>query len=191
MQAAEAKARRKEEKKAVRTQQKTAVKPGGCEGSDGENGDDAEGENGGFDGVATLGGRTNDASRSMKSKTVANGTSAAALTTEANTAPLLVNPDLPHLSSVLDKADVVVEVLDTRDPLSHRSKSLEACVASKEGQKLLILLNKIGACCFRLLCSTAIAYGITQMLAPASQRLRGLRICALSIRRYSFAQPRL
>lgn len=40
----------------------------------------------------------------------------------------------------------MIEVLDARDPLSHRSRALEARVASKEGQKLLLVLNKIGAC---------------------------------------------
>jgi hypothetical protein len=61
-------------------------------------------------------------------------------------APLLLNPDLPHLAAVLDKADVVIEVLDARDPLAYRSSALEARVESKKGQKLLLLLNKIGAC---------------------------------------------
>ena len=61
-------------------------------------------------------------------------------------APPLLNPDLPHLAAVLDKADVVIEVLDARDPLAHRSSALEARVKSKEGQKLLLVLNKIGAC---------------------------------------------
>ena len=69
-----------------------------------------------------------------------------ASTTEANGAPLLLNPELPHLAAVLDKADVVIEVLDARDPLLYRSRVLEARVASKEGQKLLLVLNKIGMC---------------------------------------------
>ena len=38
----------------------------------------------------------------------------------------------------------MIEVLDARDPLSYRSHALEAHVASKEGQKLLLVLNKIG-----------------------------------------------
>jgi len=77
-----------------------------------------------------------------------NGSSGSApfSTTKSNGAPLLLNPDLPHLAAVLDKADVVIEVLDARDPLSYRSLALEARVASKEGQKLLLVLNKIGAC---------------------------------------------
>jgi hypothetical protein len=113
-----------------------------------------------------LGGRTNNALKSTKSKMAANDTSGVASITEASGAPLLLNPDLPHLAAVLDKADVVVEVLDARDPLAHRSESLETRVASKEGQKLLIVLNKIGACLFRLLCSTPLLTGLHRCLLP-------------------------
>lgn len=56
-------------------------------------------------------------------------------------APMLVNRDLPNLKSVLDLADVVVEVLDARDPLRYRSSHIEAL---SEGKKTLIILNKIG-----------------------------------------------
>lgn len=86
-----------------------------------------------------------------------NGSSGSApfSTTKSNGAPLLLNPDLPHLAAVLDKADVVIEVLDARDPLSYRSLALEARVASKEGQKLLLVLNKIGACIWFCLSSPA------------------------------------
>ena len=56
-----------------------------------------------------------------------------------------MNPELPHLAAVLDKADVVIEILDARDPLSYRSKALETQVSLKEGQRLLLVLNKIGA----------------------------------------------
>jgi nuclear GTP-binding protein len=59
--------------------------------------------------------------------------------------PPLMNPELPHLAAVLDKADVVIEILDARDPLSYRSKALETQVSLKEGQRLLLVLNKIGA----------------------------------------------
>lgn len=64
---------------------------------------------------------------------------------EAENAPTLVNPDLPNLQSILDKADVVIELLDARDPMSYRSSQLEELVAGKENQKLLLVLNKIGA----------------------------------------------
>jgi nuclear GTP-binding protein len=83
----------------------------------------------------------------MRGAPATNGSSgsAPASITDTNGAPLLLNPELPHLAAVLDRADVVIEVLDARDPLSYRSHALEARVASKEGQKLLLVLNKIGA----------------------------------------------
>ncbi|KAH9050116.1 hypothetical protein EDB84DRAFT_731902 [Lactarius hengduanensis] len=137
-QALEAKARRKEEKKALRAQQKNAAL-----GADGEHGSDDE-ENaetkGGFDGVATFDGPPS------KSKKSAGGAHGAASTTEDGVPPLLMNPELPHLAAVLDKADVVIEILDARDPLAHRSTALEAHVSLKEGRRLLLVLNKIDGC---------------------------------------------
>lgn len=146
MQAAETKARRKEEKKQLRAQQKVAL-DAGKDGSHGQDSDDPEGEEDGFSGVATLAEPTKSSSKSTRGAPTTNGLSdsAPATTTETNGAPPLLNPDLPHLAAVLDKADVVIEVLDARDPLSYRSRALEARVASKEGQKLLLVLNKIGA----------------------------------------------
>jgi len=58
--------------------------------------------------------------------------------------PVLINRDLPNLKSVLHKADIVLEVLDSRDPLAFRSKHLEQLV-EEMGKKLVLLLNKIGA----------------------------------------------
>lgn len=58
--------------------------------------------------------------------------------------PILINRDLPHLHAVLDEADVVIQVLDARDPLSFRSSYLEDLVHSKPGRKTLFVLNKIG-----------------------------------------------
>ncbi|KAG6861482.1 hypothetical protein C0995_015909 [Termitomyces sp. Mi166 len=57
--------------------------------------------------------------------------------------PVLTNRDLPNLQAVLDDADVVIEVLDARDPLPCRSSHLEGLVAAKPGQQLLLVLNKI------------------------------------------------
>jgi nuclear GTP-binding protein len=152
VQTAEAKARRKDEKK-NRPQKNVALEAGGKDGGDDgprdQGSEDAEGEEGGFDGVATLAEPMKSLSKSTKGTAATSGTSAASASapaTEASGAPLLLNPDLPHLAAVLDKADVVIEVLDARDPLAHRSHALEARVASKEGQKLLLVLNKIGAC---------------------------------------------
>jgi len=151
VQVAEAKARRKEEKKQLRAQQKVALeadrKDGGDGGSHDQDSDDAEGEEGDFDGVATLAEPTKSSSKLTKGALATNGTSnsAKASTIETRGAPLLLNPDLPHVAAVLDKADIVIKVLDARDPLAYRSHALEARVASKEGQRLLLVLNKIGA----------------------------------------------
>ncbi len=57
--------------------------------------------------------------------------------------PALVNRDLPNLASVLEKADVFVEVLDARDPLAYRSKHLEE-LAEQKGKNVLLVMNKIG-----------------------------------------------
>jgi nuclear GTP-binding protein len=153
VQAAEAKARRKEEKKNLRAQQKALGASGKEDGED--SGGEGSGEAGDEEGdvgsvaVATLGGRTKKgSSKSTKNERAADSTpSASAPTAEAgNGAPQLLNPGLPHLAAVLDKADVVIQILDARDPLAHRTAALEARVASKEGQRLLLVLNKIGAC---------------------------------------------
>lgn len=63
---------------------------------------------------------------------------------EEEEVPVLVNRDLPHLKAVLDEADVVIEVLDCRDPLSFRSSHVEKVVAEKPNRQIVFLLNKIG-----------------------------------------------
>lgn len=164
MQAADDKARRKEEKKNLRAQQKSALETNGRGDDDdeggpgGEDSDDAEGEKSHFDGVATLEGPTGARKSSSKSTegTLATKAGGASVFASASTAgdaakdgappPVVLKPDLPHLAAVLDKADVVIEILDARDPLAHRSSALEARVAASEGHKLLLVLNKIGAC---------------------------------------------
>jgi len=55
--------------------------------------------------------------------------------------PALVNRDLPNLKTVLDGSDVLLEVLDSRDPLAFRSTDLEKRM---QGKKILLVLNKIG-----------------------------------------------
>lgn len=53
----------------------------------------------------------------------------------------------PLLLQVIDAADVVIEVLDVRDPLGCRCPELEEAVLQREGnKKLLLVLNKIGDC---------------------------------------------
>lgn len=58
---------------------------------------------------------------------------------EEDEAPILMNHEL--LKAVLDKSDVLLQVLDARDPLAFRSSYLEKVV---EGKKVMLVLNKIG-----------------------------------------------
>lgn len=49
------------------------------------------------------------------------------------------------LFQVIDASDVLIEVLDARDPLGCRCPQLEEAVLQREGsKKLLFVLNKIG-----------------------------------------------
>ncbi|KAM6495364.1 hypothetical protein JOM56_008070 [Amanita muscaria] len=59
--------------------------------------------------------------------------------------PGLINHDLPNLKAVLGEVDVLIEMLDARDPLPYRSRQLEELVA-KENKKLLLVLSKIDTC---------------------------------------------
>lgn len=64
---------------------------------------------------------------------------------EEDEVPVLINRDLPNIKAVLEAADVLVEVLDARDPESFRSEHLEGLIKLK-GRKVLLVLNKIGDC---------------------------------------------
>lgn len=54
---------------------------------------------------------------------------------------LLVNVWFPF--QVIDQADVVLEVLDARDPLGYRCPQLEEAVLTRN-KKLMLVLTKIG-----------------------------------------------
>ena len=58
-------------------------------------------------------------------------------------APLLLNPDLPDLKTVLEKANVILHVLDARDPASYRLPHVEEWASAKKTE-LVFVLNKIG-----------------------------------------------
>jgi hypothetical protein len=63
--------------------------------------------------------------------------------------PELIDTSLTTLQEVLDKADVVVQVVDARDIAGGRSKFLEDLV-QEAGGKIVLLVNKIGK--LRLMC---------------------------------------
>jgi nuclear GTP-binding protein len=58
------------------------------------------------------------------------------------------------LHKVVDQSDIIVLVLDARDPEGCRSRLVEEEVIRREseGKKLVFVLNKIGACCVGTRC---------------------------------------
>ena len=48
-----------------------------------------------------------------------------------------------QVNSVVNDADVILHILDSRDPEGTRCKNLERLVASTPGKKLVLVLNKI------------------------------------------------
>eukprot|EP00903_Cladosiphon_okamuranus_P013622 g12686.t1 len=48
-----------------------------------------------------------------------------------------------ELKKVVETADVILEVLDARDPLGSRAQAVEAAVLSKAGKKLVLVINKV------------------------------------------------
>ena len=53
---------------------------------------------------------------------------------------------MSHLRKVIDQSDVIIQVLDARDPLGGRSRYVEDEVRRREGEgkKLIAVVNKIG-----------------------------------------------
>jgi ribosome biogenesis GTPase A len=93
-------------------------------------------------------------------------------------APSLMNHEFPDLKNVLEAADVVVEVLDARDPLAFHSEHLEEYVESCK-KKMLLVLGKIGSYSTWKLASPFSDNG-SQTLALAKPFQPGLRISVLS-----------
>ena len=106
-----------------------------------ENDSDDEGSEVAFDGVAAISSAKTAAS-SSKTKI-----SSAREEAEDDEVPAFMNREFPALKSILDAADVIIEVLDARDPLAYHSTHLEQLVKARDGKKLLLVLNKIGAWC--------------------------------------------
>ena len=95
-------------------------------------------------GVASLGAKV--VNSKIKPRPVSeqeNGTKEGEEGSEEEEVPVLINRDLPTLQSVLEKADVVLEVVDARDPLAFRSEHVEQ-LAKDAKKKVLLVLNKIG-----------------------------------------------
>ncbi|KZP15119.1 hypothetical protein FIBSPDRAFT_1048353 [Athelia psychrophila] len=127
-QVAEEKQKRKDEKKASKT--------GGATDNASDVREAAE-EPIVFDGVGGISGKAT-AREKGKGKVV----DADVEMEDAEAVPVLINRDLASLQSVLDAADVIIQVLDARDPLAFRSIHLDE-ISAKTGKKTLLILNKI------------------------------------------------
>ncbi|KAJ7929179.1 GNL3L/Grn1 putative GTPase-domain-containing protein [Mycena leptocephala] len=139
--AAEEKQRRKEQKKVKKTADSDVDEELDDAGSDKDgNADDvfaevkALGLAQGFDGIASLSAKRLDNTK-LRPRAV-----------PMEEAPVLINRDLPTLQAVLNEADVIIEVLDARDPLPFRSAHLEELASSTPGKRILLVLNKTDTC---------------------------------------------
>ncbi|KAJ7667613.1 hypothetical protein DFH06DRAFT_1183054 [Mycena polygramma] len=147
--AAEEKQRRKEQKKTKKTANDSDAEDEEMEdaGTDHDNADEvlaevkALGLAQGFDGIASLSAKRLDNTK-LKPREVPMEVEEP----EEEVVPVLINPELPNLQTVLNEADVVIEVLDARDPLPFRSAHLEELAAARPGQRVLLVLNKIDTC---------------------------------------------
>ena len=83
-----------------------------------------------------------------------------------------------ELHKVIDESDIVILVLDARDPEGCRSRLVEEEVRRREseGKKLVFVLNKIGGCdSFTLYRSRILT--IPQILCPERMLSNGCGIC--------------
>ncbi|KAK7471123.1 hypothetical protein VKT23_002537 [Stygiomarasmius scandens] len=139
--AAEEKQRRKDAKKTLQSQNPEEGDGTGSESEDNDNDiEDVDVDDEDFRGIATIG-----AKRLLTAKTATKPVLEVEEDEDEEDVPILINRDLPNLRAVLDQADVVVQVLDARDPLSFRSSEVEELV-QKNGKKMVFVLNKIDTC---------------------------------------------
>ena len=136
---AEEKQRKKEERKTLRAQMRGESFIDGLdeEAVEGES-EDLTGLQVGNDAIGGIGARMLINVQALKPPRVA------CIEDEEDQVPFLIRRDVPTLRAVLDESDVVIQVLDARDPLPFRSLHIEEFIASKPGKQILLVLNKIG-----------------------------------------------
>jgi nuclear GTP-binding protein len=47
------------------------------------------------------------------------------------------------MKKIIEACDIILEVLDARDPISCRCKSIERKILSMQDKKIILILNKI------------------------------------------------
>ena len=82
--------------------------------------------------------------------------------------PLTTSPPPSHPPQVVEASDVIIEVLDARDPLGCRCLDVERFVRRiNPAKKIVLLLNKIGACTCVYACVRARSGVYGCLAAPA------------------------
>lgn len=135
-----------EEKQARKVANKKSKKgkTGGDDDDDEEEPDnEVDDARNGLDGVTALRGAKGQSAPSKAALKAQALAAAASAVTDEEEAPLLFDPSLPDLKAALAHADIVLHVLDARDPLPHRSTFIEG-LAKEQNKQIVYLLNKIG-----------------------------------------------
>jgi hypothetical protein len=75
----------------------------------------------------------------------------------------------PHSDKVIDSSDVILHVLDARDPLGTRCRHVEKYLAAEAPHKhLVFVLNKIDLVPSKTAVSTCLLFSLYQFSAPAN-----------------------
>lgn len=77
---------------------------------------------------------------------------------------------------VVETADVILEVLDARDPLGSRAQAVEAAVLAKAGKKLVLVLNKVSEVGWG-----GVGWGGCRACGPGGEVVRGVMVAAFMI----------
>lgn len=126
-----------EEAKQLKKEQKKALKAG----TNGNNDEDEE--TNAFDGITSIG--TISKPDADAGKYSAKGKGKGPALEDEEDVPILINSEYQDMKTVLDKADVVLHVLDARDPLAYVSTHIQEYVKTSGKGKTFLVMNKIGA----------------------------------------------
>lgn len=136
-----------EEEKRLRKAKKKASNSVGTvvDDEDAANEGNEEGNADEDDGVSTLATSMLSSAKSVKkAKAAAVKAKETEEVEDAEDIPVLVNGEYRNLEAVFKKSDIVLQLLDARDPASYQSSFLESLFDKSDSAKLYLILNKIG-----------------------------------------------
>lgn len=156
-----------EEAKQLKKEQKKALKAN----ANGSNDEDEE--TNAFDGITSIG--TISKPDAEAGKYSAKGKGKGPALEDEEDVPILMNSEYQDMKTVLDKADVVLHVLDARDPLAYLSTHIQEYVKTSGKGKTFLVINKIGASDTLLHIRDMVTDCGIKMLARESLSKHGLR----------------